>query len=110
MYPLANAQASVPTGRSSSRGDNSGAIVGAKWNFCWPDCLGAGAGEAGFEGKAPGPAVEVAVDSAGFPDEGSLTALRFLLRSSSASNVVDSLPSAWHRMSTHSLVGLNNCP
>lgn len=70
MYPFANAHASVPTGRSSSLGVRSGPIVGPNRNFCCPLNLGAGAGEAGLEGNAPGPAVEVAVFSAGSPDEG----------------------------------------
>ena len=62
-YPFANAQASVPTGKSSSLGVRRGPIVGANWNFSWPAGLG-GAGDDGFEGRAPGPAVDVAETSA----------------------------------------------
>jgi len=44
-------------------------MVGANWNFCWPLGFG-GAGDDGFDGSAPGPAVEVVDVSAGLPDVG----------------------------------------
>jgi hypothetical protein len=44
-------------------------MVGANWNLSWPVGFG-GAGDEGFDGTAPGPAVEVVDVSAVFPDVG----------------------------------------
>jgi hypothetical protein len=83
-------------------------MVGANWNLSGPEGFG-GAGDDGFDGSAPGPAVDVAETSADLPDDGWLIGLLFLFRSSSASKFVDSLfirnaKARW----THALVGLKS--